>query len=26
LTFLTMLASIGIGYCLGILIKENSSR
>ena len=24
LTFLTMLASIGIGYCLNLLIKENS--
>lgn len=24
LTFLTMLASIGIGYCLSLLIKENS--
>ena len=26
LTFLTMLASIGIGYCLSLLIKKNSSR
>jgi len=26
LTFFTMLASIGIGYCLSLLIKENSYR
>jgi uncharacterized membrane protein YraQ (UPF0718 family) len=26
LTFLTMLASVGIGYCLSLLIKENSYR
>ena len=26
LTFFTMLASIGIGYCLSLLMKENSCR